>query len=129
MRQTGPQISRSLIASLFLVFNVGLPVLIDTCPMPKPAGSMMCPLCHEDEGAGEVLKGKPCCTPSVAAPGNTNEFLRVRNSVPDPSVAVCVIPHICVIAHSSDSPLQISGLTHWQYAPDDIPVIYSSLLI
>jgi hypothetical protein len=131
MRLTGPQISRMLLASLFLVFNVGLPILIDSCPMPKPVGTMMCPLCHGHggEGSGEVVKGKPCCSPSLAAGGNTNEFLRIQKNVSDRLASLCVIFQSGVIPLSSSSVSQISASTPSQFAPDDIPVIHSSLLI
>jgi hypothetical protein len=129
MRLTRPKISRILLASLFLVFNVGLPILMDSCPMPKPVGSMMCPLCHMNggEGKGEVVKGKPCCSPSIAAGGNTNEFLRTQKNAYDPGP--------CTMCQSGFAPRwffsgsQISASTPSQFAPDDIPVIHSSLLI
>ena len=129
MHRTGPQISRMLLASLFLVFNVGLPILIDSCPMPKPVGSMMCPLCHMDggEGKGEVVKGKPCCSPSIAAGGNTNEFLRTQKIACDPGA--CLICQSGFFPRLFSSGSQISASTTSQFAPDDIPVIYSSLLI
>jgi hypothetical protein len=131
MRQTGLQISRMLLASLFLVFNVGLPILINSCPMPKPVGSMMCPLCHGDggEGSGMVVKGKPCCKPSIAAEGNANEFLRIQKSVCDPLASLCVIFQSRIVPFSSSSVSQISASTPSHFAPDDIPVIHSSLLI
>jgi hypothetical protein len=129
MCPTRPKISRILLASLFLVFNVGLPILIDSCPMPKPVGSMMCPLCHMDggEGRGEVVKGKPCCSPSIVAGGNTNEFLRMQKSVCDPGPCTICQPGIPPQSFYAGS--QISASTPSQFAPDDIPVIHSSLLI
>jgi hypothetical protein len=129
MRLTRPQISRILFASLFLVFNVGLPILIDSCPMPKPVGSMMCPLCHMDggEGKGEVVKGKPCCSPSLAAAGNTNEFLRIQKSECDPGPCIMCQSGFTPVSFFSGS--QISASKPSQFAPDDIPVIHSSLLI
>ena len=129
MRLTRPKISRILFASLFLVFNVGLPILVDSCPMPKPVGSMMCPLCHMDggEGGAEVLKGKPCCSPSIAAAGNTNEFLRIQKCSYDPGP--CVICQSGFAPRSFFSSPQVSASTPSQFAPDDIPIIHSSLLI
>ena len=124
-----PKIPRILLASLFLIFNVGLPILIDSCPMPKPVGSMMCPLCHMDggEGRGEVLKGKPCCSPTIAAGANTNEFLRTQKSTCDP--VLCIMCQSGVTSRSQFTGSQVSASTPSQFAPDDIPVIYSSLLI
>ena len=131
MHRTGSQIPRILLASLFLVFNVGLPILINSCPMPKPVGSMMCPLCHEDgaQGGGEVVKGKPCCSPTLVAERNTNEFVSIQKSACDPSANLCIIFPSVLIPHSFSSPSQTYAPTPSQFAPDDIPVIHLSLLI
>jgi len=129
MIRTGSNIVRLLFASLFLLFNVGLPVLVDSCPMPKPLGSMMCPLCHGDggEARGEVVKGKPCCGPSIAAERNTNEFLGIHKVVCDPPALAGIAVPSALIHHFMVS--QAPASTPSQFAPDDIPVIYSSLLI
>ena len=129
MRPPALQIPRIFLASLFLVFNVGLPILIDSCPMPKPVGSMMCPLCHTDggEGKGEVVKGKPCCAPSIAAAGNANEFLSIQKSACDPPP--CTVCQSGVTPQSFSSVSQIPASTPSHFAPDDIPVIHLSLLI
>jgi hypothetical protein len=129
MPKASLHISRILLASLFLVFNVGLPILLDTCPMPKPVGSMMCPLCRGEAGGarGEVLKGKPCCAPVIAAERNTNEFLTVQKILCTPIAAPCTIVHPVAAIHPRVSPAFAPAPS--QFAPDDIPVIYSSLLI
>lgn len=130
MRDTGLHITRILFAALFLTFNVGLPVLVNSCPMPKPVGSMMCPLCHEDsEGRGEVVKGKPCCSPSVAAERNTSEYLTIQKTSPDPLLSPFVVPQSGLVPHSIPFSPQTYAPTPSQFAPDDVPVIYSSLLI
>jgi len=120
---------RILFASLFLVFNVGLPVVLETCPMPKPVGSMMCPLCRTEAGesAGEVVKGKPCCAPVIAAERNTNEFLTVQKIACTPVAAPCTIVHSFDVIHPLLSQAFLPAPS--QFAPDDIPVICSSLLI
>jgi len=129
MGRTRSNIARLLFASLFLLFNVGLPVLVDSCPMPKPIGSMMCPLCQGDggEARGEVVKGKPCCEPSIAAERNTNEFLGIHKIACDPPADAGITVPSALIDHCAVS--QAPASTPSQFAPDDIPVIYSSLLI
>ncbi len=131
MRPTVTHISRMLLASLFLVFNVGLPILIDSCPMPKPVGSMMCPLCHgEGEGSGgEIVKGKPCCSPSIAAGRNTNEFLRIQKNLCDLPASPCLTCASGFILHSFSSDSKVFASTPSQFSPPDIPVMHSSLLI
>lgn len=130
MSRPGQHIARILFASLFLIFNVGLPVLVNSCPMPKPVGSMMCPLCHEEsESRGEVVKGKPCCSPSFAAERNTNEYLTVQKQVCDPLQSPCIVP----LSGLTLQPVSFASQTYApipsEFAPDDIPVIHSSLLI
>ena len=127
MPESWSRISRMLFASLFLLFNVGLPILVDSCPMPKPVGSMMCPLCHgESAGAGgEVVRGKPCCSPSIAAERNTNEFISIQKIVSVPVACTIIQPVALLHAFVSQAPRPRPS----EFAPDDIPVIYSSLLI
>ncbi len=130
MGRSGIYISRLFLAGLFLVFNVGLPILVNSCPMPKPANSMMCPFCHEyDGGSGPVIKGKPCCSPSVAAGGNTNEFLSVRGGPVFHPVVPLATVHIIAIPLSFSLAPRTSRQDHARFAPDDIPVLNSALLI
>jgi hypothetical protein len=129
MNRTGIFISRLLLAGLFLVFNVGLPILVNSCTMPKPAGSMMCPFCHEYDGVGVVIKGKPCCSSSIAAERNTNEFLSV-GKLPGfhPAPPCAAIYSVGPLVSFSAVP-GVPRLHQSQVPPDDIPVLHSSLLI
>jgi hypothetical protein len=131
MIRKAPYISRMALASLFLVFNVGLPILIDTCPMPRPVGSMMCPLCHDEGGKPgiEVVRGKPCCAPSLVAERNMNEFLTAQKTLSTHNVLPSV-PIPAGVAQASITCLsQTFAPVPSQFAPDDIPVRYASLLI
>jgi len=128
MNPAGKQISRLFLSLLFLVFNVGVPILVDSCPMPKPACSMMCPFCRAyDSLGGPVIKGKPCCSSSVAAEKNTNEFLTAEKA------QVVHPPAPCAFASVLRRPFPLIGrevrMDHPRFAPDDIPILFSSLLI
>jgi hypothetical protein len=130
MNRTGIYISRLFLAGLFLVFNVGLPILVNSCPMPKAAGSMMCPFCHEYDGGGDVvIKGRPCCSPSIAAERNTNEFLSVKKLPGFHPAAPCTAIYSVPLAVSFSVVPGASRQCQSQVPPDDIPVLNSSLLI
>ncbi|HTY58096.1 MAG TPA: hypothetical protein VMF59_04730 [Bacteroidota bacterium] len=126
-----PKISSVAFASLFLLFNVGLPILIDACPMPRPVGSMMCAMCRDDGGepGREVLKGKPCCAPSLAAERNTSEFLTVQKILCDRLALSCTLVYTASPVASSLMVSQTFSPVPSHFAPDDIPVVHSSLLI
>ncbi len=131
MRSGLLNIVRGAFASLFLVFNVGLPIVIDTCPMPKPVGSMLCPFCHEEGGKDgrETLSGKSCCSPVIAAERNSNEFLTVQKILGDLPAGVPAVLPSCMTCGSFACDSQTFAPAPSQFAPDDIPVIHSSLLI
>jgi len=120
-----------LLAGVFLLFNVGLPIVIDACPMPRPPSSMACPLCRESgrDGNGPVLKGKPCCAPQIAAERNISEFIGAQKAAHPAVVHLCtlVLPAVTISALPvAESSVAFSPPHH---IPDDIPVAFSALLI
>ena len=131
MSARGAIIRRVLLAGLFLVFNVGLPVLINTCPMPRQTGSMACPLCREAgwDGHGTAVQGKPCCAPQLAAERNVNEFIGAAK--PAPAFFAHVI--MLIPQAASFSPLPVAAVSNGASPPpqlfSDIPVALSALLI
>ena len=131
MKASGINIRTLSLAGAFLLFNVGLPIVIDTCPMPRKTGSMACPLCSDDgrEGHGTVLKGKPCCEPQIAAERNLNEFIGTSKAHPAIFIQVAaVIPPAVTM-----SGLPVAGFSVDPSPPPhtsrDIPVLLSTLLI
>ncbi len=129
------RILSTLLAVVFAVFNIGLPVVIDACPMPKLPGSMTCALCHQravPAGESPVVQSPRCCSPVLAAERNTTAFVQSQRSseefrpvalavvAPSPSaVLVSALPQIHIF-HPSWSPPGRDA---------DLPVLHSSLLI
>jgi len=124
-----------ILAVLFCLFNVGLPIVVASCPM---MGAMKCPpkACCAAPDTKSVKLGsvinRDCCKTVFAASRNTNEFLQVptilhENAAATQFVAVFfgdVLLHaqssLVITGLSGDSPPSSSG---------DLPVLYSSLLI
>jgi len=113
------------------VFNVGLPIVIDTCPMPRQAGSMACPFCSEKgwDGHGTAVQGKPCCAPQLAADRNLNDF--IRGASPAPTFFAHTV--ILIPPALSMSPLPVQEFSIEASPPHqlfgDIPVALSTFLI
>lgn len=131
MTLSGARIRTVLLTGLFLMFNVGLPIVLNTCPMPRKTGSMACPLCRDGgwDGHGTAVNGKPCCDPRIAAERNLNEFIGASNPVP----AFVVHTIMLVPTARTLSPLPVAEFSLDASPPhqlfSDIPVALSTLLI
>jgi hypothetical protein len=79
-RSSGHRIVVLSLAFLFALFNVGLPIVVASCPMAgmKDGG---CDMCYEkDAGTAMILvplQDRSCCETVIAAEQNEEEFLRV----------------------------------------------------
>lgn len=133
-RETRHRILALSLALTFAVFNVGIPVVLDACPMPKLAGSMNCAMCHEanmpKEGSPE-LRSPSCCSPTLIAAGNTIEFLQAAN--PQSAAKAPAQEFCCPNAAPAIVASLISGCTALYGSPPlvspDLPVLHSALLI
>jgi hypothetical protein len=67
-----------LLMLTFALFNIGLPVVLDACPMASAMGTGNCAGCHEGKGpSGDLSLGLPsgsCCSTTTVGDRNTNEF-------------------------------------------------------
>ena len=124
----------AIVASVFLVFNVGLPIVVASCPMTttnsvKPAGCSMCPPASNatSQRLARVINTS-CCSTVIAADKNGTEFVRVNYGSYEPIKFVA----------TTVTPLQIESLSyhasvfredHPLFLPIDIPIFTSSLLI
>ncbi len=114
----------------FVLFDVGLPVVIATCPMEKEFGS--CDFCHPAVPPQRVeigLPGGSCCAPARIVERTTTDFEQVRIVLnrevshevvvaPMPSASLWAADVDIVVPRSWSPPLQT-----------DIPILTSSLLI
>ncbi len=116
----------------FVLFDVGLPVVIATCPMEKEFGAGACDLCHPAVPPQRVeigLPGGSCCAPARIVERITTDFEQVRIVLnqdvrhevvvaPTPSVSLWAADVNIIVPRSWSPPLQT-----------DIPILTSSLLI
>ena len=123
-----------MLAAVFGVFNVGIPLVIASCPMAKYTSSPMCVDCLDDAvPSGLQLtneRNTSCCLTVFAADKNTNAFVQARGVVHDSdksfaiqsyAVITPLLLNIVVEKTPTVSPSPPSR--------DDIPVFNSSLLI
>ena len=75
------RLSALVLALLFCVFNVGLPIVLDSCPMAQSERGSLCTLCHETTGFEGItsIKNRSCCNTVIAAERNTQEFVKAKN--------------------------------------------------
>ncbi len=128
--------------ALFLVFNIGLPVVLHYCEMMKTVSSDSCGMCDTEKNNHNDLalsKGESsCCQTVIAAESNKVEFLQTqKNEVTKlhPPKADSITPSVINGLHSFalDEPIinaQTLNLTlHSPPLIEDIPIFTSSLLI
>lgn len=119
-----------VLTMVFGVYNIGIPIVLASCPMPK-AGPMCC-VCYEPS-AGTASIGKAidssCCATVIAAERNTNAFLQAKDS-PLPlfhGETLMVLPLDSTFVDGPNSGL--NPLHHSLPLLADIPVLHSALLI
>jgi hypothetical protein len=125
----------ALLAAMFALFSIGLPVVLDSCPMPKMSGSMTCFPCHQlpvPAGDTPVLQSPRCCTPVIVGERNTTAFVQSQRPANESrAVALDVLAPVPM-------ELRVSALRNIQsfnpsWSPPgrdaDLPVLHSSLLI
>ncbi|HUI63608.1 MAG TPA: hypothetical protein VL126_02110 [Bacteroidota bacterium] len=132
-RKISKRVASVLLALVFFVFNVGVPVIVDSCPMPKSARSACCPLCQASavHGKGSAVGSIPCCTSTIAAEKNSTEFLQVQKLqvLTEKFVSLSPAPYGALQRLAAGGrPLYL------MYEPSpplsvDLPILYSSLLI
>ena len=121
------------LALVFAIFNIGLPVVVASCPMMKAGNSRACMMCDDGPASGTVTISraidKSCCATVFAADRNKTEFLQAVHHIADVSKFVSatvssfalhsVIRDLQSVIPASTSPPLIA----------DIPILVSSLLI
>lgn len=121
--------------ALFVVFNIGLPVVLHYCEMMNTYSTSNCDMCHPEtkqDGQAQYAKLQhSCCTSVVLANYNKVEFLQAQNK------EIKKLPHYSItpLIHTFESnnfiytTLILFSETHSPPAVTDIPILYSSLLI
>ena len=122
------------LAGLFFLFNVGVPIVVASCPMLMAgSGSGMCGSCFEfsDDGSQSLIPSRDtsCCSTTIASEANRVEFLRVPVATVGIDIfqLVGILPPLDIFFHGSYS--RLASARNTGPLACDIPVLFSSLLI
>jgi hypothetical protein len=123
-----------LLAGIFSVFNIGLPVVLHYCKTMETVSRNSCGMCDiekMDTGNTQISKTEsPCCKTIVAADRNQTEFLESqKNDITKLQYSITPILHT---SPSIDFKYRSNIYLTTTYSPplfEDIPIFTSSLLI
>jgi len=124
-----------VLAAIFLLFNVGIPVIVATCPMMSDDSPVTCGSCFGFTQDGSVglrpYNDTSCCNTVFASAANKVEFLRETTSPIAADAVVLFIGMISTMEFSShpSSFWRIETAENSSAVNDDLPVFLSSLLI
>lgn len=69
----------SFLSGVFLLFTVGVPIVVSSCPMEKAPGKIVCSECHPPAESGQTAiqlsRNSSCCDFVIASGRNLNEYL------------------------------------------------------
>ena len=122
------------LAAVFLLFNIGLPIVVASCPMAQNPHRPACEQCSVKTERGSHilarLASRSCCATVFASERNTTAFLHVKKDVvhyasihtSDFTLKTASLPAVSPLSH---------GLRIGLPSPraEDIPVFTSSLLL
>ncbi len=122
------------LALAFGIFNVGLPIIIASCPMSMSGPFSVC-VCAEDAFPIELqityAKDTSCCTTVIAADRNTTQFLQGKTGLSDAAKVQSLVSNVNVLPVSILHTAASMALQSDSSPPIavDIPIFTSSLLI
>ncbi|MDI6766702.1 MAG: hypothetical protein QME52_07775 [Bacteroidota bacterium] len=127
-----------LLAGIFSVFNIGLPVVLHYCKMMGTVSSNSCSMCDTDKKDSsniQISKAEsPCCKTIIAAERNKTEFLQTQNDdvtklhLPKANSIIPIIHTFPSIDFQYTSKIFLTN-AHSPPFIEDIPIFTSSLLI
>ena len=123
------------LAMVFLIFNIGLPIIVASCPMVSMPGQSVCTMCSDQSSSATekitIAKDKSCCATVIAAKRNTNEFVQSNHIVQDVSKVTFSVIASMNLQLLDNALLLVHGVNCSTSPPlaRDIPVLTSSLLI
>jgi hypothetical protein len=132
MRSTKNRIIGILLAGVFALFNIGLPIVVASCPMMKFENSRSCMMCNDDQSAGVKLTraiDRSCCATVFAADRNKTEFLQATKNLQESSQYLLTVVSDIVSAFAIRDPQAVNAATASPPRSADIPILVSSLLI
>lgn len=121
-----------VVAAIFFVFNIGLPIVIASCPMTETPFAA-CGICKPDSDVNvhnlTTAKNTSCCVIVFAPDKNSTEFVQAKSPL---SVSFKTIASLPVLFKGEACSQSASSVQQEALLPPkaiDIPILISSLLI
>lgn len=121
------------LVAVFGVFNVGIPIVVASCPMAAMMKGAKCPMCDDRADMSTPNVGTEmnwsCCVTTIIAERNTNEFVQAP-SRPLDSPMHDVVPFESAFSVNNHS--LVSLVAPVSTSPPvvvNIPILISSLII
>jgi hypothetical protein len=124
-----------VLGAIFVIFNVGVPIVIASCPMSDHGLLPVCSGCSDRSVAGgQHLTGlidTSCCTRVIVADRNTTEFVqsKIVLSHVERMDIVGVLPSMMESSKGYSSLITLDNHSPSPPRFEDIPIFNSSLLI
>jgi hypothetical protein len=122
-----------LLAILFLVSNVGVPVVLASCPMMKQGSAPTCMECRkQSDRSGPAFTpviDRSCCQTIIAAERNTTEFLQSHNVHLSSGIGQEACEVSLSLAAGHQTRLPVSFVPAFLSSPPDVLLRTSALLI
>jgi hypothetical protein len=93
------RISALLLSTLFLVFNVGLPIVVTACPMHKASMKPSCCVQHSPVTGNHFRteKDNSCCKTTILSERNTTEFVESKYTADELNSTSAVQPVVAIV--------------------------------
>jgi hypothetical protein len=124
-----------VLGAIFIIFNVGVPIVIASCPMSDHGLLPVCSGCSDRSVAGDQrltgLIDTSCCTRVIVADRNTTEFVQSKIAAPhvERIHTISILPSIVEIPDGRNSVILLNNHSPPSPRFEDIPIFNSSLLI
>ena len=120
------------IVPVFLLFSVGFPIIVASCPMEKEDGAMFCTACapvsRTSDAAESFQPNSSCCTTVITGIRTDVQYLKsVYNDGPAFSLQNYSSTDKALV--DRDHRFSVTPDDPTGYIRDDIPILTSSLLI
>ncbi|MEK6571986.1 MAG: hypothetical protein AABZ61_11485 [Bacteroidota bacterium] len=121
-----------VLAVVFGVFNIGIPVIIASCSMPEMMQGGSCPMCGAQDSPATARfsteNTTTCCTTTSIAERNTTAFVQVKERTLESAKQLALVPTLSPITHNV-TPVFFARVSSSRPTVVDIPILTSSLLI
>jgi hypothetical protein len=121
------------LAMVFGVFNIGIPIIIASCPMIGMAQGSKCAMCddQDDPATSKVTAevNTSCCATTILAERNTNEFVQAKVNVQESALQAVLVLNPFAVSYDLSTLSAIAPISSSPPLVADIPILASSLLI